>query len=242
VSIIATRVEEGVDDEADLARAKTVLAEDALASTAERHNVRVLQNALAVLTGTKPGQLALTASPSQPKFVAQSIGDPGALLQQRPDVVAAERALAAQTAEIGIAKADLFPRISFTGFNTLGPTLSWNVFSLGRVRARVRSERAEAEAAVDAYEQTVLRALEDAQNAFSAYAAAKESLGTTELQLTSARSAAELVRVRYDEGMSGYFELLDARRSAVRAEIGRINSVAAHHTATVDVFRALAAE
>jgi gold/copper resistance efflux pump len=242
VSIIATRVEEGVDDDADLARARTVLAEDTLALSAERHEVRVLRNALAVLTGSKPGELAVTASPSEPKFVAQSIHDPGALLQQRPDVVAAERALAAQTAEIGIAKADLFPRISFNGFNTLGPTITWNVFSLGRVRARVRSERAEAEAAVAAYEQTVLRALENAQNAFSAYATAEESLGTTESQVSNALRAADLVQARYDEGVSSYFELLDARRAAVRAEIGRINSIAAHHTATVDVFRALATE
>ena len=239
VSIIETRVSEGVDNEADLARARTVLAEDTLAVVEQRHHVRVLRNALAVLTGAKADSFEVPASSVEPKIVLHDIDDPGALLQQRPDVRAAERALAAQTAEIGIAKADLFPRVSFTGFSTLGPTITWPVFNLGRVRAQIRRERAEAEGAVAAYEQTVLRALEDAENAFSAFASAQESAGATDVLLRNARTAAELVQARYDEGMSGYFETLDARRAAVRAEIGRIDSIAAQHTAAVDVFRAL---
>jgi gold/copper resistance efflux pump len=248
VSIIETRVAEGVDGEADLARATTVLAEDTLALTGERHNARLLRNALAVLIGATPGAWEPPAAPATVATVRpNAIGDPGALLQRRPDVQAAERLLAAQTAKIGIATAALFPQVTLRGISigssgwSAGPSLSWAIFDLGRVRAQIRRERAQAEGALAAYERTVLRALEDAENAFSAYAAAEESLGTSEMQLRSARTAAELVSARYDEGMSSYFELLDARRSAVRAEISNINSTATHRTTTVDVFRALGA-
>lgn len=259
VSIIETRVSEGVDDEADLARARTVLAEDTLAVTNEQHNVRVLGNALAVLIGAMPGawQVPAATQPAQLALEPIAIGDPAALLQRRPDVRAAERALAAQTADVGIASASLFPQLNAGGFFGLvagtfgdlgnasgetwsvGPSLSWGVFDLGRVRAQIRRERAEADGALAAYERAVLRALEDAENAFSAFAAAHASLGATEMQAKNARIAADIIDARYDEGMSSYFESLDARRTSVRAEIGRINSIAGHRSATVDVFRAL---
>ncbi|HEX2061720.1 MAG TPA: TolC family protein [Thermoanaerobaculia bacterium] len=239
VKLIETRVEEGVDDEADLARARTVLAEDLLALTSERHNVRVLRNALAVLIGAEPGQWDVPAGAASAIALDAATLDMRALLQQRPDVRAAERALAAQTAEIGIATSALFPRLSLGGFTTIGPTLSWGIFDLGRVRAQIRREKAQAEGALVAYERTVLRALEDADNAFSAFASAQESLGASDLQLRNARIAADLVALRYEEGVSGYFELLDARRSALRAEIARIGILSAQQTATVDVFRAL---
>lgn len=261
VTIIETRVEEGIDDDADLARARTVLAEDMLAIANERHNVRVLRNALAVLIGAMPGAWEPPAA-AETKLALQpiAIGDPAALLQRRPDVRAAERALAAQTADIGIATSGLFPQLTLGGFFgfvagtvgdlgnaggeslSIGPTLSWGIFDLGRVRAQIRRERAEADGALAAYERTVLRALEDAQNAFSAFASAQEALAATDLQVRNARTAAELMEARYDEGVSGYFELLDARRAAVRAEIARINSMADHRTATVDVFRALGSD
>jgi gold/copper resistance efflux pump len=259
VKIIETRVEEGVDDGADLARARTVLAEDMLALANEQHNARALRNALAVLIGATPGHWQPPAAPTATALSLRpiAIGDPAALLQRRPDVRAAERVLAAQTSDIGVATAGLFPQLHAGGFFgllagtfgdlgdtsseswSIGPTLSWPIFDLGRVRAQIRRERAEAEGALAAYERTVLRALEDTENAFSAFAAAQESLAATDLQVRNARLAAELVEARYEEGASSYFESLDARRAALRAEIARIDSIAAHRAATVDVFRAL---
>ncbi|HEX6158799.1 MAG TPA: TolC family protein [Thermoanaerobaculia bacterium] len=262
VKLIEVRVAEGADDEADLARARTVLAEDMLALANEQHNVRVLRNALAVLIGATPGQWQPPAASQTAELSLRpiAIGDPAALLQRRPDVRAAERLLAAQTADIGVATADLFPRLSAGGFFglvagtfgdlardaddswSIGPSLTWGIFDLARVRAQIRRERAEAEGALAVYERTVLRALEDAENAFSAFAAAQESLGATDLQLRNARTAAELIELRYDEGATAYFDLLDARRAALRAEIARIDTIAGHRTATVDVFRALGAQ
>lgn len=262
VALIAARVAEGVDDEADLARAKAVEAGDALALAGERHAVRVLRNALAVLVGRSPvgWQPPAAPDPGPLAFEPIAIGNPSSMLARRPDVVAAERELAAQTAEIGVATAGLFPQLSLGGvfgitagsFGDLGdasgrswfagPTLTWGIFDLGRVLAQIRRERAQAEGALAAYERTVLRALEDAQNAFSAWAAALESLAATDAQVRSARTAEELVELRYREGASSYFEALDARRGSVAAELARIESLRAHRAATADVFRALAVE
>lgn len=259
VKIIETRVAEGVDDDADLSRARTVLGEDMLALAKQQHEVRALRNALAVLIGATPGQWQPPAAVASDALSLRTIGigDPTALLQRRPDVQAAERMLAAETAHIGVATAGLFPQLNLRGFFgfvagtfgnlgmsageswSAGPVLTWGVFDLGRVRAQVRRERAEAEGALAHYERTVLRALEDAENAFSSFAAAQEALGASELQVRNARRAAELIEARYEEGVSGYFELLDARRAAVRAEIARIDSITSHRIATVDVFRAL---
>lgn len=258
LKLIEVRFAEGIDDEADLARARTVLAEDVLALANEHHNARVLRHALAVLIAATPGHWQPPASAEAPLALHPiAVGDPTSLLQRRPDVRAAERALAAQTADIGVATADLFPRLEAGGFFgllagtfgdlrneswSIGPSLRWGLFDLAATRARIRRERAEAEGALAAYERTVLRALEDAENAFSAFSAAQEALAATDLQLRNARRAAELVKTRYNEGETSYFELLDARRAAVRAEIARIDTVAAHRAATVDVFRAVGGE
>lgn len=259
VEIVTARVEEGLGDDADLARARAALAEDTAILAAERHAARVLTHALAVLVGETPGAWTPTAAgqPGSPAMEAIAIGDPASLLRRRPDVLAAERALAAETAEIGIATADLFPQVRLRGFLGLvaggfgdlggsgsgswfaGPAISWGLFDLGRTRARIRSSKAEAEAALAAYEAAVLQALEETQNAFSALAAAQVTLAATDDQAREARRAEELVEDRYLEGAAAYFELLDARRAAVSAEIARVDGLTGHRIATVDVFRAL---
>lgn len=256
--IVAARLEEGMGDEADLARARTLLAEETAALAAERHTVRVFRNALAVLVGEAPGTWTPPAAGGGPLSVDPiAIGDPAALLRRRPDVRAAERALASEAAEIGIATAGLFPQVRLGGFlgfvaggtGDLGtaaseswlvaPSITWGLFDLGRVRADIRRSRAESEAALAAYERSVLGALEDVQNALSALASAQEILGATDAQLREARRASGLVEARYLEGATGYFELLDARRAALRAEIARVDGLAGHRIATVDLFRAL---
>lgn len=262
VRIIAARVEEGVDDDADLSRAEALLAEDAAALISERHAANTLRHSLAVLTAADPVSWHPPSTSSQRPLNLQpiAIGSPAELLQRRADVREAERLLAAETADIGIASSALFPQLHIGGVFgflagsigdlgdssgeswSIGPSISWGIFDLGRVRARIRAERAGAEGALASYERTVLRALEDAQNAFSAYTAAQESLAVTEEGLRSARRGTELVEIRYEEGLSAYFELLDARRSAVRAEMARIDSIAEHRIATIDVLRALGSD
>ena len=136
-----------------------------------------------MLLGERPGSIdsELGAAPTAPFAKALLIGDPTELLRRRPDVQAAERQLAASTARVGIATADLFPRVSVTGFigfqsgdvsrlfGTAGGadtrawsvalTVSWAAFDMGSVRARRRASRAQSDAAAGNYERTVLTAL-----------------------------------------------------------------------------------
>ena len=161
---------------------------------------------LAVLLGQRPGTLdeELKAAPMVTYAKALPVGDLAGLLRQRPDVRAAERQLAAATARVGVAKADLFPRLNVTGFVgflsgdigrlfdtssgtdarawSVAPTLSWPAFDLGSVRARLRESEAQSDATAANYEKTVLTALEDTENSFVAYS-------THQAQLKSLRRA-----------------------------------------------------
>ncbi len=134
--------------------------------------------------------------PTLPRMAA--VGDPAGLLRRRPDIRVAERQLAASTAQIGVAVGDLFPKVTFTGnFGfaagdlqalgsagtktfLIGPSISWPAFDLGRVRARIAGARAGADADLAAYQQTVLKALEETENALVAHAAPARPAGATD--------------------------------------------------------------
>src|ERR1700732_2549994 len=141
---------------------------------------------LAVLTGREPNALNDLLTPARelpelPQITA--VGDPAALLRRRPEIRVAERSPAASTARVGVAIGDLFPKVTFTGnFNypatepgylgqastrgyVVGPAISWPAFDLGRVKAQIAGSRARADVALAGYEQTVLRALEETENA-----------------------------------------------------------------------------
>jgi outer membrane protein TolC len=127
--------------------------------------VRVSSHRLAVLLGQRPGELdaALVEVPRPFRVAAISIGAPEELLRRRPDVRSAERALAARTARVGVATADLFPRVSVSGFfgfisgsaGTLGnsdsrawsvaPSITWPAFDLGSTRAILEANKAQAD-------------------------------------------------------------------------------------------------
>ena len=170
------------------------------------------RNRIATLLGQRPEQLSVDLSPAKLPAIAKAlnIGNPGDLLQRRPDIMSAERKLAAATARIGVAKADLFPRVSLSGFLgftagrgsqigsaaanawALGPRITWPAFDLGSVRARLRGADAQAEGALASYEQQVLLALEESQNAFTDYGKRQQRLVSLIRQSESSRTAADL--------------------------------------------------
>ena len=220
--------------QSSLARVKAVEAEVPLLETAEGQS----RHRLAVLVGKRPGELdALLAPREAPAFAkALPIGDTTELLRQRPDVRAAERRLAAATARVGVATADLFPRVSLSGFLgftaargsqlgssaanawALGPSITWAAFDLGSVRARLRGAEAEADGALAQYEQQVLLALEESENAFSDYGKRQQRLISLIRQSESSRKAADLAEIRYREGTVDFLVLLDAQRERLAAE------------------------
>jgi len=194
---------------------------------------------LATLIGEEPGtldaQLGIAAPlPLPPAMVA--IGDPAALLQRRPDIRAAERTLAADTAKIGAAEAARFPRLSFMGLIGIGgtslsdlghlddfvalaaPQLSWNFLDFGRNRARIGQAEAVRDEAEAKYRATVLAALRDAEGSLSRFRYRRIEVATLARAKVSADEAARLSTQRYTAGTSSLIDLLDAQRQQIAAE------------------------
>jgi NodT family efflux transporter outer membrane factor (OMF) lipoprotein len=197
-------------------------------------------NQLAVLTGRAPGALDTTlgpvvAVPLPPARVA--IGDPAAVIANRPDIRAAERTLVANTAAIGVNKAKELPGIRFLGILGLGgtspgdvfdpgnlttllaPSLSWSLLDFGRNRAATRGSEADRDAADAAYRRTVLAALQDAENALSRFGNTRAQLGQLIRVEEGAARSARLNAQRVQAGTASLIDQLDIERRQVSAAI-----------------------
>ena len=195
-------------------------------------------NALAVLTGEEPGALdALlnTAAPVPLPPAEVAVGDPAALLQRRPDIRAAERQLAQRTAQVGVADAARFPRLSILGLIGIGgtqlsdispdklvavaaPMLQWNVLDFGRNRARINQAEGQRDEAEAQYRGAVLTALRDAEDALSRFGHRRETVASLMRSKASADRAAALMQQRFQAGTATLIDSLDAERSRVAAE------------------------
>ncbi|HVS24520.1 MAG TPA: efflux transporter outer membrane subunit [Gammaproteobacteria bacterium] len=213
---------------------------------------------LAVLLGQQPGTLDEELAPREfaPRVTTLTVGSPEELLRRRPDIRAAERGLAAATARIGVAKADLFPRLTLSGFlgfiagdaSELGeatsrawsvaPVLSWGGLEPG-VRSRIVAAEARAQGALAAYDRTVLRALEETETAFVGYAQNRVKLASVVDEATASRRAAELARVQYREGALDFLRLLDAERTVLQAEDEVATAETELNTSVVVIYKAL---
>jgi multidrug efflux system outer membrane protein len=253
------RRDAGVGEEQDVASAAArVAATDATIPLFELEEKRA-EYRIAVLTGTRPGELSADLSPRSytPIDKALPIGNAADLLRRRPDVRAAERRLSAATERQGIAVAQLFPQVSvsaFVGFlagrgslffttqsfaTTASPSVTWSAFDLGRARARVRASNAATEEALAAYDETVLRALEEAENSFSNYNAQQQRLIKLNAQARESKRAADIARLRYREGVIDFLSLLDAERTQLQAEDGVAESERDVYTAVIAIYKAL---
>lgn len=189
---------------------------------------------LSVLTGQMPDSLTgqLNAPKALPNMTAEiRIGNPADLLKRRADIQIAERSLAAATERIGVATADLFPRVTFVGTlslesNTLkgmvapgsesyslGPKISWAFLDLGRVYARIEAADAAAQASLAQYHQTVLNALEETENALVNYRQERDKRAFLARAIDANEKANHLAQLRYD---AGALDLLEIQESALR--------------------------
>jgi multidrug efflux system outer membrane protein len=193
--------------------------------------------------------------PELPQITA--VGDPAGLLRRRPDIRVAERQLAASTALVGVAVADYFPKVTFTGNFTyaagepsqlgtsasrgylIGPGISWAAFDLGRVHARVAGSRARADGSLAAYEQTVLRALEETENALITHARTRDSLSDAAAAAAASQTAARIARARYEGGLVDFLDVLDAERTQLADEDRLAQSRTDAATSLVAVYKAL---
>jgi NodT family efflux transporter outer membrane factor (OMF) lipoprotein len=197
------------------------------------------RNALAVLLGQPPGALdaeltGLAPIPLPPAAVA--VGDPAALLKSRPDIRAAERMLAARTAQIGQAQAARFPRLTLMGLIGIGgshlsdlthlddfaalaaPRLSWNFLDFGRSAGNVEKAQGMREEAEARYHATVLAALRDAEDALARFRQRRVTVATLARAVNIAGRAADLTRERQRAGTATAMDLLDAERTRIGAE------------------------
>jgi multidrug efflux system outer membrane protein len=215
---------------------------------------------LAVLLGLKPGELdAELASESRTpaRDTMLPVGDVSNLLRRRPDIRAAERNLAAASARVGVATAELFPRVTFDGFigfltgdaSQFGkaasrawsytPTVTWTGLDYPSAHARLRAAKADDDAVLAAYQKAVLGALEDFENACVSYSKQQTRLGSVLEQDQASRRAAELAQIQYREGRINFLVLLDAQRTLLQADEDVAAAQTAVNTSAVAVYKAL---
>jgi outer membrane protein, multidrug efflux system len=199
---------------------------------------------LSILIGKEPAELEAqlaVAAPIPPATPGIPVGLPSELLRRRPDIRQAERELAAATARIGVATADLFPRFFLTGaagleslnasdfftagsrFWSLGPSMHWPVFSAGRIRQNIKVQNARQEQALIRYEQTVLTSLEEVENALVACGKEEEHHRALAQSEAANRRAVELADQRYRSGLVDFLNVLETQRSllAVQDDLAR---------------------
>jgi multidrug efflux system outer membrane protein len=262
LKLTRTRLEAGRGNELDTSRAEAQWQTTLASIPNLQATIAVTSYRLSVLTGRQPTALSEGLSPQAPipaAPVLNAIGTPEQLLRRRPDVRVAERHLAAATARVGVAVGDLFPKVTLVGevgyfaptfgafgqsearFFTVGPSISWAAFDLGRVRARISSAKAETDAALAAYEGAVLGALEDTEGALINYARSQTRRESLEVAAAASVKAADLARKRFEGGLIDFLEVLDAERTALSAELLLSQSRTDAATSLVAVYKALGA-
>ena len=260
VDLIALQYRKGIAAELQLRQAEGALAQVRASIPALQNDLDMAMNALDVLLGMQPGatraELILSASIPVPPAISTA-GGPAALLRRRPDIIAAERTLAASNARIGVAVSEYYPKISLSGLLGTATTsagglftgnatqangvfgLRWRLFDFGRVDAEIKAARGRNAEALAAYRLTVLRASQDVEDAFSTLVqqeARAAVLAQGETSLTRARSASFAA---YKGGVASLIEVLDADRRLLETRDGAIQARAAATRGAVASFRAL---
>jgi multidrug efflux system outer membrane protein len=254
------RLDAGRGTELDTSRARAQLSSTLASIDPLEAAVSRSIHRLGVLTGREPNALEqlLRAPRELPQLPATvAVGDPATLLRRRPDIRVAERRLAASNARIGVAVGDLFPKVTFVGAfgydakspsdlgsstsraYSISPGISWAAFDLGRVQAQIAGARARTDTALAQYQQTVLRALEETENALVTHARTRDELMHADDAALASTTAARLARTRYEGGAVDFLEVLDAERTQLAAEDHLAQSRTDASTSLVAVYKAL---
>jgi len=257
--LVGARARGGLVTGQDLAQQKSERAAAAAAIPALEAEAKAEIHALGVLVGTTPEALASQLSNSKAIPVAPAIpaGLPSDLLRRRPDIRSAERNLAAATADIGVATADLYPRISLTATPAListalatlltwgsrnysaGPSLVWPLFDGGKRRATVDVRNAQQEVALVQYRKTVLTALQDVEDALGRIDGDRAQLADLQQSLAAAARAEQLARTRYRGGLVTFSDVLLAQAKRIKMEDAVVESKGVLARDTVSLAKAL---
>jgi len=260
LAITQNRFTNGLTSNLDVQQASMLLATTRAVVPSLETALDASIHRLGVLLGQTPESLetelaTVAPIPAAPPVVP--VGLPSELLLRRPDVALAERQLAAATANIGVAKADLFPKFYLTGvagfesvsasdwfdggsrFWSAGPTVQWNIFDAGRIRANIKVQNARQEQALAKYEQTALSAFEDVANALVAYAKEQVRRRSLEDAVTSSQESLRLANQLYANGLSNFINVLDAERSLYQAQDALAQSDRTVSTDVIALYKSL---
>jgi NodT family efflux transporter outer membrane factor (OMF) lipoprotein len=245
LALTRDRFAKGLTSDLDVQQASTLLATTQAEIPTLESSLQASIHRLGVLLGQQPGALLAELSNAAPIPATPSevpVGLPSELLLRRPDVQRAEQQLVAATANIGVAKADLFPKFFLTGaagfesisasdwftagssFWSVGPTVQWRIFDAGRIRANIRVQNARQEQALAAYEQTVLTAFEDVENGLVAYANEQIRRRSLEDAVTSSQKSLDLANKLYANGLTDFLHVLDSERSLYQVQDALVQS------------------
>ncbi len=258
LQIARWRVQAGLVSSLDVEQARVQRAQTAATIPLLETNFTSAVNRIGVLTGQAPGALRgeLTAVRPVPRAPdAVGVGVPADTLRLRPDVRSAERQLAAATARIGVAKAQLYPALAISGnFNTAGAALggladtltgalfaglTQTLFDAGRLRSQVRSAQAGAELAFATYKRTVLSGLEDVENASQSLESARRRQAELRVAVDAAEAAALYARSQYSAGLVDFLTLLQSEQSLLSARDALASSQGDGALAAVQLYLAL---
>lgn len=262
VELASNRLKGGSGTQLDVARARSLMNETLATIPRLKTGEQRAMHRIAVLCGLAPASLnvdLVKVRPLPPLPAKLSITSPGEFLQNRPDVRAAERALAAATAHIGVQTAELFPRVTFRGSigvasdsagglssggaggRSFGPGITWAAFDIGRVRQRIAAADARAQQALAVYHQTVLLALEEAENALVALGRERQRVSFLTEAERAATEAVGLARQRYRDGIDDNLSVLDAERTLLNLQDQLANARTLAANRLVAVYKAFSA-
>jgi len=258
--ILEISLDAGRGTRLDVARSRSLERSLAAQLPQTRSAISRAEQRLAVLTALPVAELrarltVATGLPVVPAMVA--IGTPDEWLRRRPDVRAAERRLAEAVSSVGIEVAEYYPRLTLVGdFGwtssnrsdlgtsdaerwSLGPIISWRILDFGRIRQNVLAAEARAERAYSVFEETLLLAIEEAENGLAGFRAASQTVAQLAVAVDESRTAAELARLRFDNGIADYLAVLDAERTQLDLEDQYAIALTNRTTALAALYKAL---
>lgn len=258
LQIVRWRVEAGLVSDLDLQQAIAQRAQTAASIPTLEQSYAASVNRIATLIGQAPGAVTAEMAAQQPIPLgpdAVEAGLPADLLNRRPDLIAAERSLAAEVARIGVAEADLYPALRLSGslssnstsVSALGDNIIGNllgsitapIFQGGQIRARIEQQRATADAALANYRGAVLTALEDVENALVSIDRTKARESELMTAEAAARTSVSLAEAQYQSGLIDFQALLSTQQSLLSAQDSRTTARAARASASIQLFKAL---
>jgi len=254
VQLTEDRYDGGVASMGDVALAQTQL-ETARAQLADLGVQRAqFEHAIAVLTGKPPSDLSIAAAPNQSPPPASLIGIPSTLLERRPDVAAAERQVAAANDQIGIAKAALYPSLTFSAsagslttdlltwpsrFWSAGTQLAETLFDAGKRRAQVKLTQAAYDATVANYRQTVLTAFQQVEDSLAQLRILSEEAEIVDRAVKSAQRSLEISSAQYRGGITNYLQVITSQTSTLQNQRAAVDILTRRMVASVSLIQAL---